>query len=156
MENKHVIQLYKKEPLLYSTNLPDVDPSKDISDNTFYIHLARREGDRMQDNFQATNEFSTGLTFHCPPDYYVEIVGSDALLRQGYMLPHSVMVIPKNKEEIRVKLIKFGEKDDLILPFRNALIGIVRNCNYTHIKKVKSSVIIDQLVREPPPEVNFF
>lgn len=160
MGTKSIIQLYSNEPLKYSTSYPDIEPTKTLDDVVFHLSLAARIGDRPQDNFQSMNAFTTGVTFQCPFDRVLMITSSEALLRQGYMVPGVVLVQPKNNhEEVKVDIFKFSDKDDIVTPFHKALkVTVVAAC-YHHLKKNPKGHVqfLETPVRnESSLESNFF
>lgn len=159
--DKSTLPLYRKEHLKYWTLYPDIEIVKKLSDNTFLIPIANRVDDRSQDEFQCINEFTTGICFDVPYEIRLVMIGTDKLLNQGYFLPHPVVVKSKDNNEVKIKLWKMADKDDLILPFHACLLGKIENSNYVHIRKIKkqsSSEIntINNTVKSYSESVTFY
>lgn len=137
IDSKVIPHYHTSVQLRYWTTYPEIEIKRDINDCFFLIPIANRVGDRAQDDFQGANEFTTGIFFDCPSEYRLEIIGSDKLVNQGYVLPHPVVVTHKDKHEIKIKLLKVMDKDDLILPYHACLIGKMSNSNYIHVRRTK-------------------
>lgn len=137
LENVNVRSLYNKHNIYVTTNNPDaIIPSRiKETDCSFYIPLTSRPENRIDDQLQGFNDFSTDIGFIVPIDYYIEINGTDELCNRGYFLPHPKIIEPNYKGVVKVKLIKQIDSEDLPIPYRNGLIGVLRHCNYAHIKK---------------------
>lgn len=132
-----------KSTLYYWTGEPDIElemeKNGEHNTNTFLIPIYKRVGDRIQDDFQNINEFSTSIVFNCPVDSYITITGSNQLLKAGYKLPHPVVITHGNKEEVIIYLEKFADKDDLLVPFHNVLKAVVNTSSYAHLRKIKGN-----------------
>jgi hypothetical protein len=157
-QHSQIIRQYSKDTLKYVSYYPEAEPIKTLEDVGFFLSLANRVGDRNQDEFQAVNTFTVGLSFQCPIDRIIQITTTNMLHKQGYMLCSPVIVEPKNIEEVKVDLIKFSDKDDIILPFHKALKATIYPACYHHLKKNKSTAVaIEQVKKEEvSTESDFF
>jgi hypothetical protein len=138
LNNVSLKSLYNNKHNIYVvTNNPDAIIPKRLKETncSFHIPITSRTENRIDDQLQGFNDFSTDLAFIVPIDFYLEINGTDELCNRGYMLPHPKIVEPDNRGIIRIKLIKQIDSEDLPVPYLNGLVGVLRNCNYAHIKK---------------------
>jgi hypothetical protein len=157
-----LIELYNSiPPLICSTNNPDASIPKryDETDQYFPISIVSRTLNRIDDTIQQINEFDTGISFTCKLGYYVEIHGTDELLKRGYSLPHPKLILPRNQGTIKLLLYKFSDKSDLELPFHSGLCAVLRSSNLSHIKKSKNTTpdttTINYADRRPSSPVRF-
>lgn len=145
---KNLTEMYNAiPPLIYSTNHPDAAFPKryDDADVHFPISLVERTLNRTDDAYQQTNEFDTTVTFQPPNGYYVELHGTDELLKRGYAMMQPKIVQPHSTAPVKVLLYKFLDKGDLDLPFNSGICGVLRQCNYDHIKR--SKIAVDETAR---------
>lgn len=131
-------------PILFSSENPDaIFPKKiDETDATFPLAIVKRLKNRLEDQFQGRNEFSTDVKLTVPPGFYVDIEGSEELNKHGYFLLSNKKVNPRNcNETVDVFLFKFEDKDDLQLPFPQGLIGTLKRSNYARINRKIGNVL---------------
>uniref|UniRef100_A0A6C0JRZ0 Uncharacterized protein n=1 Tax=viral metagenome TaxID=1070528 RepID=A0A6C0JRZ0_9ZZZZ len=136
----NLVEMYNKiKPIFCCSNNPDSNfPKKnDESDVSFPLSIVSRPDNRLEDSIQNINDFSTEMCFSSPLGYYIEIHGTDELLRRGYFLPQPKIIQPKDSSIIKIKLYKYQDVEDLTLPFHSGLSFILKNCNYAHLKKQK-------------------
>jgi hypothetical protein len=140
---RSLIDLYNKnKPVLYTSNNPEaLHPKRnDETDCVFPITIVSRTNNRIDDQLQNFNEFSTELFLSPPPGYFIEINGTDELQKRGYALLQPKFVQPRDSSSlVKVTLFKLVDNEDIQLPFPTGLIGIIRCANYTYIKKQKGT-----------------
>jgi hypothetical protein len=140
---KNLVDMYNKtKPVLYSSNSPEaLHPKRnDETDCIFPITLVSRTNNRIDDQLQNFNEFSTELYISPPPGYFIEIHGTDELQKRGYALLQPKFVQPKDATNItKVMLYKLVDNEDIQLPFPIGLVGVMRCANYAYIRKQKGS-----------------
>lgn len=147
-EQRNLVDLYNKiKPVHYATNNPESNfPRKrDETDCTFPISIVSRTGNRIDDQLQGINEFSTDMVFIPPIGFYIEIHGTDELLKRGYALFQTKIVQPKSVTPVRIQLYKFTDSEDLTLPFHSGLSLVLRHCNYAHLKKQRIEMDLDEI-----------
>jgi len=139
MEDQQVKQLYNKiNPLLYISGNHEFPPQRfagQDSNATFPIPIFDRTNKRIDDVLMGFNEFTTDIAFLPPVGYYVEITGTNELLKRGYILPHTIKVQPNNTGPVKLLLLKIHDVEDLHVPFQDGLQGTLCATNYTHIKR---------------------
>jgi hypothetical protein len=140
---KNLVEMYNKnKPVLCTSNNPEALYPKRIDDTdcVFPISIVSRTNNRIDDQLQNFNEFSTDLHLSPPPGYFVEINGTDELQKRGYALLQPKFVQPRDSNSIlKVLLYKLIDNEDLQLPFPIGLVGVVRCANYTYIRRQKGS-----------------
>lgn len=138
---KNLVDMYNKnKPVLYTSNNPEALYPKrnDETDCVFPITLVSRTNNRIDDQLQNFNEFTTELYLSPPPGYFIEINGTDELLKRGYALLQPKFVQPRDSNSlVKVILYKLVDNEDIQLPFPIGLIGVVRCANYSYIRKQK-------------------
>ena len=147
MDSKKVIMLKNNKPiyLKYSIIRSMGDNKlehKNEYDSKIYLSLAERTDARSEDIEYTFCEFFLGISFNIPVGYYLEINGTDSLIKRGFWLPHPIFVFPKQTDEIKVRLYKIKDTgEDILLPFRNCLVGILHDSNYHFLQSESKQVI---------------
>ncbi len=139
-KDRYLMNLYQKMKgsLNFSTNHPEsveVERKYGFSDPTFTIPIVDRVNGRIDDIFQDVNEFTTELSFEPPLGLYLEIHGTSLLVKKGYFLPHPLIIQPQDRNIVKISLFKYKDVDDLSTPMHGGLVGVLKNCNYSHIRK---------------------
>jgi hypothetical protein len=138
---KTLVELYNRnKPVLFLTNSPEALPPKrnDDTDCIFPVSIVCRTNNRIDDQLQNFNEFSTELTLSPPPGFFLEINGTDELQKRGYALIQPKYIQPKDSNSIiKVLLYKLVDNEDLPLPFPVGLVATVKCANYAYIRKQK-------------------
>lgn len=153
---KTLVELYNKnKPVYFYSNNPEALPPKrtDDTDGIFPITIVSRTNNRIDDQLQNYNEFTTELCLSPPPGFLIEINGTDELLKRGYALLHPKIIQHKDSNTpIKILLFKVIDNEDLQLPFPVGLVAMVKCANYTYIRKQKGS--IDSNSIEDPSSLN--
>lgn len=156
-----IVNLKKNMDIVfYSVEHSDADFKKlnpsDVSNKITIVDRCGPEG-RLEDKFQAPNEFTTKLKFFPPVGYYVEIVGTDELVKCGYFMPHPKIVEPHDSGDVKVTLIKYVDSQDIEMPFEGGLQAVIRSSNYCHCRKggvqQETAESPKQHVRQPVPVI---
>lgn len=111
-------------------------PERDMKTDPFFpISIVKRTNGRLEDIFGEYNDYELGITFDCPPGFYIEMFGTDNLLNAGYEMTHTKIVRNESegltKKDTIVKLKKFKDLENLPLPFHCGIFGILRAKNYS-------------------------
>ena len=150
----NIVESYNKnEPLVCSVSDADAFPVQhaELRESPhFDLTIVARPNNRACDDSFALNEFDLGVTFDIPPGAYITIHGTHDLLRRGYCLPQT-MIIARGIDhgDVRVFLEKKKEVQDLNLPYRGGLIGILHTCHYTRVKKGVRSTNNNNIQQQP-------
>jgi hypothetical protein len=92
-----------------------------------------------------------------PPHYHFEVLPHPTLYKAGYMLASSPIVInPEDEEELILPLYKYKESEDLVLPFRAALL-VLRPTEYAVVatETAKGRVAISRVSHPQEEEIEF-
>ena len=82
--------------------------------------------------------YCTDLKLSPPANYHIEMVATDGLIKSGYMLANSPLVIdPNESEDIKVPLLKVNSGPELELPFKG-LRMLLRESNHTQVSLIKA------------------
>lgn len=136
--NMSIVKMYNSiPPIHFCTNNPEaLSPCRhEETDASFPVSIVARTANRIDDTLQAVNEFTTDMAFQPPKGFYIELIGTNELLKKGYALLQPVVIQPRNTSTIKVLLYKFSDNEDLNTPYPMGLVGVLRCCNYAHIKK---------------------
>jgi hypothetical protein len=123
--------------LFYSLEHSDADFKRlQLHDATGKITIVDRTGPegRLEDKFQAPNEFTTKIKFFPPVGNYMMIYGTDELVKCGYFMQPKI-IQPFDSTDVKVTLVKYVDCQDLELPFEGGLEGVIMNCNYCHYRR---------------------
>lgn len=128
----------------YPVKYQKVNPSaQDIilssdSDYGFQMSLVDRTDNRIEDEVNEVNIYTTGIRISAPPGFFVEIKAVKELWKSGYMIPGgSIYIQPEDWEEIIIPLFKYREGEDIDCPF-DCLEVIIHKIQYTRVKSVIS------------------
>lgn len=106
------VQLFKKSGIVQELPRPRDDTDRCVYD----VLLVERTDLRVEDTTNDINTYSTGIVLTPPKGYYIEVFLNQELLKQGYMMPGSVIIESGNSQELIVPLFKFKDSEDLSLP----------------------------------------
>lgn len=105
----------------------------------YFITLIDRKDNRVEDDSSEVNTFGTGLII-CPPEgYYIEVIPTQDLFKQGYFIVGPIIIEPGNKSELVIPMFKFRETEDLKLPLKAGQI-VMRKRVYHYRSMVNGSI----------------
>jgi hypothetical protein len=120
------------DPLVYRISNPAATAPRqpDKTDGSWLLTLTNRTNNRIDDRAFQFNEFTTETQLHAPPNYSILLFATEELLQKGYALWPKIHHPRDFDSNIKVRLYKLMDVEDLTLPVQSAIQAVIIPSNH--------------------------